>query len=154
MGHQPPKSPAPSFLRPLIALDTTISHSLHTLTRSFTPRSILLLLEFLADFRFTFPSFLYCFLFYFSRLPILESMPDLKSRAHPAITSLIRRWIGEDDIVAVNLLLFLFWTWALATAFSRITLGRHYVLDIFVGACLGVLEALFTLRFLSVQLLS
>ncbi|KAI9076581.1 hypothetical protein K1719_041567 [Acacia pycnantha] len=226
MGHQPPKSPAPSFLRPLIALDTTISHSLHTLTRSFTPRSLLLLLEFLADFRFTFPVLLSLFfvtppfsplrsnlllplllcslldllfiatvkflirrsrplygnhdeynavvsvdhfsfpsghssrafftasLFYFSRLPILESMPDLKSRAHPAITSLIRRWIGEDDIVAVNLLLFLFWTWALATAFSRITLGRHYVLDIFVGACLGVLEALFTLRFLSFQLLS
>ncbi|XP_028762693.1 probable lipid phosphate phosphatase beta [Neltuma alba] len=226
MGHEPPKSAASSFLRPLIALDATISLSLHTLTRPIAPRSILLLLEFFADFRFTFPVLLSLFfvtppssplrshlllpllfcslidllfiaavkflvrrsrpvygnhgeynavvsvdhfsfpsghssraffvasLFYFSRLPILDSVPDLKSRAHPSVTALIHRWIGQDDIAAVNLFLFLVWMWALATAFSRITLGRHYVLDIFVGACLGVLEALFTLRFLVFQLWS
>ncbi|XP_054823631.1 probable lipid phosphate phosphatase beta [Prosopis cineraria] len=226
MGHQPPKSTAPPLLRPLVALDATISTSLHTLTRSITPRSLLLLLEFLADFRFTFPVLLSFFfvtppssplrshllsplllcslvdllfialvkflvhrsrplygnhdeynavvsvdhfsfpsghssraffiasLFHFSRLSILNSLPDLKSRAPPAVTSFLRWWIGQDDIVAVNLFLLLVWTWAVATAFSRITLGRHYVLDIFVGACLGVLEALFTLRFLRFQLLN
>ena len=40
------------------------------------------------------------------------------------------------------------WIWATVTAVSRILLGRHYVLDVAAGACLGVLEALFALRFL------
>lgn len=40
------------------------------------------------------------------------------------------------------------WIWATVTAISRILLGRHYVLDVAAGACLGILEALFALRFL------
>lgn len=40
------------------------------------------------------------------------------------------------------------WMWATVTAISRILLGRHYVLDVAAGACLGILEALFALRFL------
>ncbi|XP_023635649.1 probable lipid phosphate phosphatase beta isoform X2 [Capsella rubella] len=40
------------------------------------------------------------------------------------------------------------WIWATLTAISRILLGRHYVLDVAAGACLGILEALFALRFL------
>ncbi|CAH8315397.1 unnamed protein product [Eruca vesicaria subsp. sativa] len=40
------------------------------------------------------------------------------------------------------------WIWATVTAVSRILLGRHYVLDVAAGACLGVMEALFALRFL------
>ncbi|CAF1711211.1 unnamed protein product [Brassica oleracea var. botrytis] len=41
------------------------------------------------------------------------------------------------------------WVWATVTAVSRILLGRHYVLD--VAAFLGVLEALFALRFLRLE---
>lgn len=40
------------------------------------------------------------------------------------------------------------WIWATVTAFSRILLGRHYVLDVAAGACFGIVEALFALRFL------
>lgn len=36
--------------------------------------------------------------------------------------------------------------WAIATASSRILLGRHYLLDVVVGSFLGVLEALFVIR--------
>ncbi|KAF7828399.1 putative lipid phosphate phosphatase beta [Senna tora] len=224
MGHPPTKATAPPLLlRPLISFDATISHFIHQLTKPITPRFLLLLLEFLADFRFAFPVFVSLFLatpsssplrshllsplllcslldllfialvkslvrrsrplyathdqynavvsvdhfsfpsghssrvffiaslFYFSQAAILSSMSDLKARAHPRLTELIHRWIGEDDIVAVNLLVLIVWIWAFATAFSRLTLGRHYVLDILVGAFLGVLEALFTLRFLRVK---
>jgi presqualene diphosphate phosphatase len=31
--------------------------------------------------------------------------------------------------------------WAAATSASRVLLGRHYVLDVVAGACLGVFEA-------------
>jgi membrane-associated phospholipid phosphatase len=31
--------------------------------------------------------------------------------------------------------------WATATSASRVLLGRHYVLDVVAGACLGVFEA-------------
>ncbi|WZZ46828.1 hypothetical protein YC2023_043087 [Brassica napus] len=44
------------------------------------------------------------------------------------------------------------WVWATVTAVSRILLGRHYVLDVAAaGAFLGVLEALFALRFLRLE---
>ncbi|EFJ18828.1 hypothetical protein SELMODRAFT_111947 [Selaginella moellendorffii] len=36
---------------------------------------------------------------------------------------------------------FLALSWAVATAISRVLLGRHYVMDVFVGSSLGVLEA-------------
>lgn len=42
--------------------------------------------------------------------------------------------------------------WAIATAFSRILLGRHFVTDVIVGSILGVLEGLFFLRYLRVSL--
>ncbi|KAJ0048475.1 hypothetical protein Pint_15899 [Pistacia integerrima] len=42
------------------------------------------------------------------------------------------------------------WTWALLTSVSRVLLGRHFVLDVFAGACLGVLEAMFVFRFLRI----
>lgn len=40
------------------------------------------------------------------------------------------------------------WAWATLTSFSRVLLGRHFVLDVLAGACLGVLEAVFVFRFL------
>lgn len=44
--------------------------------------------------------------------------------------------------------------WAAATSASRVLLGRHYVLDVTAGACLGVFEAWlsnFFLRFMCAQ---
>ncbi|ERN14833.1 probable lipid phosphate phosphatase beta [Amborella trichopoda] len=37
--------------------------------------------------------------------------------------------------------------WSVATSFSRVLLGRHFVLDVMAGAMLGVLEALFMFHF-------
>lgn len=55
--------------------------------------------------------------------------------------------------MAVNLLVVAVWSWALTTVISRVVLGRHYVLDVSFGACFGVLEAFFTLRFLKFEVL-
>lgn len=38
----------------------------------------------------------------------------------------------------------LLFLWSAATAASRVLLGRHFVLDVIAGSCLGVVEALFT----------
>ncbi|CAH9137433.1 unnamed protein product [Cuscuta epithymum] len=38
--------------------------------------------------------------------------------------------------------------WAIATSGSRVLLGRHFVLDVVAGACVGVLEGMFAFRFL------
>jgi membrane-associated phospholipid phosphatase len=38
--------------------------------------------------------------------------------------------------------------WVLATASSRVLLGRHYLVDVVVGSVVGVLEALFVTRVL------
>ncbi|KAK0587389.1 hypothetical protein LWI29_022067 [Acer saccharum] len=46
------------------------------------------------------------------------------------------------------------WTWALLTSVSRVFLGRHFVLDVLAGACLGVLEALFVFRFLRLSIVA
>ncbi|KAK3041079.1 hypothetical protein RJ639_026876 [Escallonia herrerae] len=44
--------------------------------------------------------------------------------------------------------------WAAATSVSRVLLGRHFVLDIVAGACLGVFEAVVVFRFLNCSVLS
>ncbi|XP_062147151.1 probable lipid phosphate phosphatase beta [Alnus glutinosa] len=53
-----------------------------------------------------------------------------------------------SDHEAVNYALFLVWVWAVLTSVSRVFLGRHFLSDVFAGACLGVLEALFAFHFL------
>lgn len=65
----------------------------------------------------------------------------------------VERWIGGDEVLAVNLFVVAVWCWALTTVVSRVVLGRHYVLDVIVGACFGALEALITLRFLNFSVL-
>jgi membrane-associated phospholipid phosphatase len=65
----------------------------------------------------------------------------------------VHNWIGGDEVLAVNLLVASVWSWALTTVISRVVLGRHYVLDVSFGACLGVLDALFTLQFLNFSFL-
>ncbi|KXK12569.1 MAG: Undecaprenyl-diphosphatase BcrC [Chloroflexi bacterium OLB14] len=43
-------------------------------------------------------------------------------------------------------LVLLFWLWAPLVAFSRVTMGVHYLSDVIVGAILGILVALFGLQ--------
>uniref|UniRef100_A0A1J3EBP2 Putative lipid phosphate phosphatase beta n=1 Tax=Noccaea caerulescens TaxID=107243 RepID=A0A1J3EBP2_NOCCA len=72
--------------------------------------------------------------------------------ADPSYTFL-DEWIRDhrDGVVKGNVVVAV-WIWATVTAVSRILLGRHYVLDVAAGACLGILEALFALRFLRFDL--
>lgn len=67
--------------------------------------------------------------------------------------SFLDGWIRDhrDGDVKGNVVVAV-WIWATVTAISRILLGRHYVLDVAAGACLGILEALFALRFLRLDL--
>ncbi|KAK7251165.1 hypothetical protein RIF29_34119 [Crotalaria pallida] len=94
-----------------------------------------------------------CFIasiFTFSRTWIVDSFADL---SHPRGAMLVHRWVGGDEALAVMLLNGVVWFWALSTLISRVALGRHYVLDVFVGGCFGYLEALLTLHILKSQLL-
>ncbi|XVF51698.1 hypothetical protein PTKIN_Ptkin04bG0205400 [Pterospermum kingtungense] len=50
-----PNPSSPPLLQPLITLDAAISHFLHTLFKPILPSFLLLLLEYSADFRFSFP---------------------------------------------------------------------------------------------------
>lgn len=63
--------------------------------------------------------------------------------------SFLDGWIRDhnDGDVKVEVVVVV-WIWATVTAISRILLGRHYVLDVAAGAFLGIVEALFALRFL------
>ncbi|XP_062030636.1 probable lipid phosphate phosphatase beta isoform X1 [Rosa rugosa] len=61
----------------------------------------------------------------------------------------VERWIGADqDNKAVSVLVSVVWAWAAATSISRILLGRHFVSDVFAGACLGVVEGVVAFHFL------
>ncbi|KAL5551154.1 hypothetical protein UlMin_001330 [Ulmus minor] len=63
----------------------------------------------------------------------------------------VDRWIGVSDAKIVNFMLLGVWSWAIATSVSRILLGRHFVFDVFAGACLGVLEGLVAFHFLGIE---
>lgn len=94
-----------------------------------------------------------CFIasiFTLSHASLVDAVADPN---HPRLALLVDRWIGGDEVMAVNLLVAAVWSWALTTVISRVVLGRHYVLDVCFGACFGVLEALVTLRFLKFPLL-
>ncbi|XP_057727320.1 probable lipid phosphate phosphatase beta [Arachis stenosperma] len=103
---------------------------------------------------FSFPSghtsrvFFVASIFSFSKLRMVDAIADLH---HPRLFMIIDHWFGGEEVFAINAVVTAVWAWASATALSRIALGRHYVLDVFFGACFGVLEALFTLRFLEIQ---
>ncbi|KAJ1418510.1 Phosphatidic acid phosphatase type 2/haloperoxidase superfamily [Sesbania bispinosa] len=58
-----------------------------------------------------------------------------------------RRGCGRQSIDRSGLVV------ALITVFSRVVLGRHYVLNVFFGACFGVLEAVFIVHFLKFHVL-
>ncbi|KAK4768842.1 hypothetical protein SAY86_026992 [Trapa natans] len=55
----------------------------------------------------------------------------------------------KHDIFADHRMLLGVWMWAVTTSVSRVLLGRHFVLDVFAGSCLGVLEGLIAFHYLS-----
>ncbi|WVZ25097.1 hypothetical protein V8G54_003641 [Vigna mungo] len=67
---------------------------------------------------------------------------------HPRVAFLVNRWFGGDQALAVDIVISAVWAWAVTTVISRVALGRHYVIDVFFGACFGVLEAFFTFHLL------
>ncbi|KAL3619397.1 hypothetical protein CASFOL_036967 [Castilleja foliolosa] len=56
-------------------------------------------------------------------------------------------WIMEHFVVVV-------WIWAGVTSVSRVLLGRHFVLDVVAGACLGVFEGFLVFRLINYDKLS
>ncbi|XP_022738522.1 probable lipid phosphate phosphatase beta [Durio zibethinus] len=77
-----PKTTTPSsrpFLHPIITLDATVSLFLHTLFKPILPTFLLLLLEYSADFRFSFPV----------SLSIYLASPSLSSLSIPLILGLL-----------------------------------------------------------------
>ncbi|OVA01012.1 Phosphatidic acid phosphatase type 2/haloperoxidase [Macleaya cordata] len=60
------------------------------------------------------------------------------------------QWIGSDDGKIVKIFVSIVCLWSAATSISRVLLGRHFVLDVIAGACLGVLEALLVFNFCKV----
>ncbi|GMH26637.1 hypothetical protein Nepgr_028480 [Nepenthes gracilis] len=88
-----------------------------------------------------------CFIaafFYLSISEIVEGIEQLKLRKG----EFVERWIGDCDTgKVVNVFVLAVWIWSMFTSASRVLLGRHFVFDIVVGACLGVIEALFVYHF-------
>ncbi|XP_050229684.1 probable lipid phosphate phosphatase beta [Mercurialis annua] len=60
-----------------------------------------------------------------------------------------RGWLdGYDENKVLEIAVFVVCVWALITAVSRVLLGRHFLLDVLFGACLGVFEGIIAFRFL------
>ncbi|KAB1217038.1 putative lipid phosphate phosphatase beta [Morella rubra] len=70
------------------------------------------------------------------------------SLAHLSAATIRQAMAPEDEGKALNFVLLAVWVWAVVTSVSRVLLGRHFVSDVFFGACVGVLEALFAFHFL------
>lgn len=83
---------------------------------------------------------------YLSVGEIVAGLEQLKMRKG----EIVDRWIGDYDDIGkfVNLFALCMWIWAVLTSVSRVLLGRHFVFDVLVGACLGVLEGLVAYHFL------
>lgn len=176
-----------SFHHRIVTLDATVSKSIHTLFHTSIPGSLLLLLEYSADFRFSFPLALSLYFTRVRRPYLIQFIAGLlidllfvglvksifrRSRPHynpnmkPAVSVdhfsfpsghasrvfFIASFVSLLDDFSGNCWLVLgVWAWAVLTSCSRVLLGRHFVLDVLAGACLGVLEAVFVFRFLEVK---
>ena len=75
---------------------------------------------------------------------IIAALVELRSNNNGFVTKMIS-W---DESKAVNFIVGVAWFWTLVTSVSRVVLGRHFFFDVFAGACIGVLEALFAFHFL------
>ncbi|KAM1034460.1 hypothetical protein PS1_038144 [Malus domestica] len=82
-------------------------------------------------------------LLHLSAAALTDALANLRS-ASPFVD----RWIGADEVNAVRILVSVAWAWAVGTSVSRVLLGRHFVTEVFTGACLGVLEALVSFHLL------
>ncbi|TYH40640.1 hypothetical protein ES332_D12G260700v1, partial [Gossypium tomentosum] len=146
---------SPSFLKALITIDASVLLFLHTIFKPILPIFLLLLLEYSADFSFSFHVSLSLFLVssFFSFLSILFILGHLLDldliglikltfRRIPTLFHLIYqnhgglildfilRWVKFEP----GLFLFGVWVWAILTAISRVLLGRHFLSDVLVGA--------------------
>ncbi|KAJ0962047.1 hypothetical protein J5N97_029875 [Dioscorea zingiberensis] len=85
-----------------------------------------------------------------SRVFFLASFLSLSSASIDLGSSRIWDFLRGEP---VELVVFLVFIWSATTSISRVLLGRHFVLDVVVGAVLGVLEALFVFCFLNFEAL-
>ncbi|TYI52554.1 hypothetical protein E1A91_D12G256300v1 [Gossypium mustelinum] len=158
---------SPSFLKALITIDASVLLFLHTIFKPILSIFLLLLLEYSADFWFSFHVSLSLFLVssFFSFLSILFILGHLldldligliKLTFRPTLFHLIYqnhgglildfilRWVKFEP----GLFLFGVWVWAILTDISRVLLGRHFLSDVLVGAFVRVLEGIVACRFL------
>ncbi|KAL2901709.1 putative lipid phosphate phosphatase beta [Bienertia sinuspersici] len=64
--------------------------------------------------------------------------------------AIVDRWIGGRDSGEIVAVVCVFvWVWSVLTSASRVLLGRHFVLDVVVGASVGLFNGFFVHRFLS-----
>ncbi|KAI5078336.1 hypothetical protein GOP47_0006007 [Adiantum capillus-veneris] len=73
---------------------------------------------------------------------VLNSASEWKEMISPVLG------VDELGLLGHYFVPFLFASWAVATASSRILLGRHFLLDVVVGSVLGILEAWFVINYL------
>lgn len=59
---------------------------------------------------------------------------------------LVARLKFDADSMLVEYFVVIVGVWAAITSTSRVLLGRHFVLDVVAGACLGILEGIFVIR--------
>jgi|UniRef100_A0A2N9G7K2 membrane-associated phospholipid phosphatase len=83
-------------------------------------------------------------LLHLSAEAIIATLVELRSSG----TGSVDKWISWDESKTVNFVVGVAWFWAVVTSVSRVVLGRHFFFDVFAGACVGVLEALFVFHFL------
>lgn len=79
-----------------------------------------------------------------ARALLLASLVSMKAGIFPETLTLP---FGSHPVIPRDTLVQIFDTWALATAASRIFLGRHYFFDVVCGGFCGYMEALCTLHF-------
>ncbi|KAK4422829.1 putative lipid phosphate phosphatase beta [Sesamum alatum] len=60
----------------------------------------------------------------------------------------------EAESLIVEYFVVMVGLWAAITSVSRVLLGRHFVLDVIAGACLGILEGLVVFRLLNYENIS
>ncbi|KAJ9173415.1 hypothetical protein P3X46_016553 [Hevea brasiliensis] len=63
----------------------------------------------------------------------------------------VHQWIAGDDTKLVGIVVVAVRVWAAMTALSRVLLGRHFLIDVLAGACLGVFEGLLAFQFLRLE---
>ncbi|CAA2967067.1 probable lipid phosphate phosphatase beta [Olea europaea subsp. europaea] len=79
-----------------------------------------------------------------SRVSFIATLISIYSASVEQI--LVTRLKFDADSMLVEYFVVIVGVWAAITSASRVLLGRHFVLDVVAGACLGVLEGIFVIR--------